>query len=60
MSEAVDVYVLDTSAWLTLIEDESGADTVVQTVSEFQLTGRVAIVEPSRVRYRLGSQAPPS
>lgn len=28
MSEPVAVYVLDTSAWLTLIEDESGADTV--------------------------------
>ncbi len=24
------IYVLDTSAWLTLIEDGEGADTVVQ------------------------------
>ncbi|MBA3947695.1 MAG: PIN domain-containing protein [Herpetosiphonaceae bacterium] len=28
MSEAVDIYLFDTSAWLTLIEDEQGADTV--------------------------------
>ena len=26
MSEALDIYVLDTSAWLTLIEDEAGAE----------------------------------
>lgn len=28
MSEAIDIYVLDTSAWLTFIEDEAGADSV--------------------------------
>jgi len=28
MREAVSIYVFDTSAWLTLIEDEAGADTV--------------------------------
>ena len=28
MSEAPDIYVLDTSAWLTLIEDEAGADCI--------------------------------
>jgi predicted nucleic acid-binding protein len=28
MSEAIDIYVLDTFAWLTLIEDEAGADSV--------------------------------
>ena len=28
MSEALDIYVLDTSAWLTLIEDEAGADRI--------------------------------
>ena len=33
MSERVELYVLDTSAWLTLIEDESGSD-VVQGILE--------------------------
>jgi uncharacterized protein with PIN domain len=28
MSAAPDIYVLDTSAWLTLIEDEAGADRI--------------------------------
>ena len=28
MSEAPDIYVLDTSAWLTLIEDAAGADCI--------------------------------
>ena len=28
MSEPIDIYVLDTSTWLTLIEDEAGADRV--------------------------------
>jgi len=28
MSKVTGIYVLDTSAWLTLIEDEAGADTV--------------------------------
>ena len=36
MSEALRVYVLDTSAWLTLIEDESGADAVQQLVEAAQ------------------------
>lgn len=30
MNKAISIYVLDTSAWLTLIEDESGADSVQQ------------------------------
>jgi len=34
MSKASDVYVLDTSAWLTLIEDEDGADTVQEILEE--------------------------
>jgi len=38
MSEAIDTYVLDTSAWLTLIEDEEGAD-VVQELLEMTKTG---------------------
>jgi hypothetical protein len=28
MRQATDIYVLDTSVWLTLIEDEAGADQV--------------------------------
>jgi len=43
MSEAADVYVLDTSAWLTLIEDESGAD-VVQDLLEKARAGEIIIV----------------
>ena len=35
MSESLTVYVLDTSAWLILIEDESGADTLQISASEF-------------------------
>ena len=34
MSEAIDVYVLDTSAWLTLIEDEAGADSVQELLEK--------------------------
>jgi uncharacterized protein with PIN domain len=40
MSEAVDVYVLDTSAWFTLIEDEAGAD-VVQELLEKARAGDI-------------------
>lgn len=36
MSEPLIVYVLDTSAWLTLIEDEPGADTVQKLLEEAQ------------------------
>jgi ribonuclease VapC len=34
MSEAIDIYVLDTSAWLTLIEDEAGADSVEELIEK--------------------------
>jgi predicted nucleic acid-binding protein len=43
MSEAVDVYVLDTSAWFTLIEDEAGAD-VVQELLEKARAGEVVVL----------------
>ena len=43
MSEAIDHYVLDTSAWLTLIEDEPGAD-LVQEILEKAKTGEVIIL----------------
>ena len=33
MNDNLEAYVLDTSAWLTLIEDENGAD-VVQKILE--------------------------
>ena len=36
MSESLTLYVLDTSAWLTLIEDESGADTIQQLLEAAQ------------------------
>lgn len=36
MSEPLTVYVLDTSAWLTLIEDENGADTVQKLLEAAQ------------------------
>ena len=34
MSETTDIYVLDTSAWLTLIEDEAGADSVEELIEK--------------------------
>jgi uncharacterized protein with PIN domain len=34
MSEAIEIYVLDTSAWLTLIEDEAGADSVEELIEK--------------------------
>ena len=43
MSKAMDVYVLDTSAWLTLIEDEAGADTV-QGLLERARAGEVVVL----------------
>jgi predicted nucleic acid-binding protein len=36
MSESLTVYVFDTSAWLTLIEDEAGADTVQDLLEKAQ------------------------
>jgi predicted nucleic acid-binding protein len=43
MSEAADIYVLDASAWLTLIEDESGADTVQQLLERAR-TGEIVVL----------------
>lgn len=43
MSEPLTVYVLDTSAWLTLIEDETGADTV-QTLLEKAQAGEAVLL----------------
>jgi predicted nucleic acid-binding protein len=43
MTETKIRYVLDTSAWLALIEDEAGAD-VVQTVLESSRSGDVDIL----------------
>jgi len=43
MSEAIDVYVLDTSAWLTLIEDEAGAD-LVEEILEGAKAGKVIVL----------------
>jgi predicted nucleic acid-binding protein len=43
MSETSGIYVLDTSAWLTLIEDEAGADTV-QALLEQADAGEVTVL----------------
>jgi ribonuclease VapC len=43
MSEAIDIYVLDTSAWFTLIEDEAGADRV-QELLERARTGDIVVL----------------
>jgi len=43
MSEATIAYVLDTSAWLTLIEDEAGAE-IVQDIMEKAKTGEVVLL----------------
>jgi len=42
MSEATPAYVLDTSAWLTLIEDEAGSDAVQQILEQTQ-AGEVVV-----------------
>ncbi len=34
MSAAPDIYVLDTSAWFTLIEDEAGAERVQELLEQ--------------------------
>ena len=43
MNENSTIYVLDTSAWLTLIEDEAGAD-LVQSILESANSGNVEIL----------------
>jgi predicted nucleic acid-binding protein len=43
MGQATALYVLDTSAWLTLIEDEAGADTV-QALLEKARAGEVVVL----------------
>jgi predicted nucleic acid-binding protein len=43
MSENETVYVFDTSAWLTLIEDEPGAE-VVQTLLEKTASGNATVL----------------
>lgn len=43
MSKPLIVYVLDTSAWLTLIEDETGAD-IVQKLLEDAQAGEVVLL----------------
>src|SRR4029453_15850300 len=43
MSEAIEIYVLDTSAWLTLIEDEAGADSVEELIEKAR-AGEIVLV----------------
>jgi len=42
MNESTTAYVLDTSAWLTLIEDEPGSDIVQNLIEEAQ-TGQILL-----------------
>jgi len=44
MSAARDIYVLDTSAWLTLIEDETGADSVEELIAKARAGEIVVLV----------------
>jgi ribonuclease VapC len=44
MSEAIDIYVLDTSAWFTLIEDEAGADHVQELLERARAGDIVVLV----------------
>jgi len=43
MNNLTPIYVLDTSAWLTLIEDEAGADTV-QDILEKAKSGEATVL----------------
>ncbi len=43
MSQATNLYVLDTSAWLTLIEDEAGAERV-QALLERARVGEIVVL----------------
>ena len=42
MNKATNVYVFDTSAWLTLIEDEAGVDTVQELLEKASKQGDCA------------------
>src|SRR5881397_2130761 len=44
MSAARDIYVLDTSAWLNLIEDEAGADSVEELIAQARAGEIVVLV----------------
>jgi predicted nucleic acid-binding protein len=44
MNKAASAYVLDTSAWLTLIEDEAGSDTVQEILEQAQAGEAVVLV----------------
>jgi predicted nucleic acid-binding protein len=44
MSDALDIYVLDTSAWLTLIEDEAGAERIEELLDKAKAGEIVVLV----------------
>jgi predicted nucleic acid-binding protein len=44
MNELTPIYVLDTSAWLTLIEDEAGADTVQDILEKAKVGEAIVLV----------------
>jgi hypothetical protein len=48
MSKARDLYVLDTSAWLTLIEDEAGADRIEVLLEQARAGEIVVLVSKKR------------
>ena len=52
MSKARDLYVLDTSAWLTLIEDEAGADRIEALLEQARAGEIVVLVSKKRGQTR--------
>jgi hypothetical protein len=49
MSEALDLYVLDTSAWLTLIEDGAGAERIEELLEQ-ATAGEIVVLVSLRPR----------
>jgi uncharacterized protein with PIN domain len=58
MSEALDIYVLDTFAWLTFIEDEAGADRIEELLEKAragEIVVLVSFMSFMEVYYRLSA-----
>ena len=56
MNNLTPIYVLDTSAWLTLIEDEAGADTV-QDILEKAKSGEATVLADWLTNLTFGSHS---
>ncbi len=54
MKETIDVYVLDTSAWLAFIENEAGADIVFNLLEKARLDKIVILVSLEKIKSALG------